>query len=749
VSLDLGTVYRTELACREMVLFMAAELKDNIKVRVRKVEMEGVAFDEATDQGLDQGLIVYIKFVEDGKPVTVFLAMIDLQAQDSETIFEVVKEELTLLHDGDEEAMLKALLAMGTDGCSVLIGTKKGVTTRFKKLQVRLLCIHCPAHRLALAVKDAADDIDEMEYLSEHVRMISGLFSRSVKRRKALNKAQAEQGLRLLNIIRDIVTRWLSKGACFKRLIENIQPLHQFLTGMDDKACDDGEDQEMPQLVSGSSSTKRPVRRTKVLGLLESHTFHVQLCGVNDITEVMNNVSRVFQQTNVTGLDVQIAIRCATKGLTGSWVTKRDGKVMGGPSTRNLLLFSGDSTQIEGGRGMEYQLSGGIYKKPTGGVSSDSTGNYSIKVTGGEGEEEAAFEMLEHLASNIVENLNERFSDLPLMALFDVLCPSRIPIVEEERLTFGRDQVLELLDMYGVEKKKDDRTYPPIINSAVIAEYDLLKEDMAQRGMLGKGRDKDFDLFESLLTDANFNSGRYKNVIFLVKLKLTLVLQTADCERGFSLRTQIKTNQRSSMGNILLDVLMMIVSNGPKVDDRTAVMRLVGAGMQRFKGHKARHPDRSAAGIGRRMRKVGRSPLGELEAWAAAVFNEGRDEETADLLEERSVAIPDVVVQTEEERERDEIAADEADERSENDFLDNIPAYEAPSGWAVLAALPANSGSQQLFPGVPNMCPATTTYLAPKKGTKKEVVCKFKGGWERGSVHMQEKSEKRGSKGYF
>ena len=94
---------------------------------------------------------------------------------------------------------------------------------------MRLLAVHCTANKLPLAVKDAAVEIDEIEVLSEQVRMISGLFSCLVKRRNALREALKEQRLKLLDIIRDIITWWLSKGACFKRLVENILPLHQML----------------------------------------------------------------------------------------------------------------------------------------------------------------------------------------------------------------------------------------------------------------------------------------------------------------------------------------------------------------------------------------------------------------------------------------------------------------------------------------------------------------------------------------
>jgi hypothetical protein len=51
--------------------------------------------------------------------------------------------------------------------------------------------------------------------------------------------------------------------------------------------------------------------------------------------------------------------------------------------------------------------------------------------------------------------------------------------------------------------------------------------------------------------------------VILIEIEGVQWLETATCERGFSLRTQILTTHRHSMGDSLLACLMMICSNGP------------------------------------------------------------------------------------------------------------------------------------------------------------------------------------------
>jgi hypothetical protein len=55
----------------------------------------------------------------------------------------------------------------------------------------------------------------------------------------------------------------------------------------------------------------------------------------------------------------------------------------------------------------------------------------------------------------------------------------------------------------------------------------------------------------------------FPDLVILIEIEGVQWLETATCERGFSLRTQILTATRYSMGDSLLACLMMICSKGP------------------------------------------------------------------------------------------------------------------------------------------------------------------------------------------
>jgi len=129
--------------------------------------------------------------------------------------------------------------------------------------------------------------------------------------------------------------------------------------------------------------------------------------------------------------------------------------------------------------------------------------------------------------------------------------------------------------------------------------------------------------------------------------------------------------------------------------------------------------------------------LAALKGWAQAVCNDwlpevGEGGEGGDT----GIVLPATVVQQETEEEREKREDDEA--RIEREQLNAIASFQPEPGWLVVEAVPVEC----LCPGVPNLCTQTERALK-----KREVAVKLVSGWERGSVHVQEKSKV--NKGYF
>ena len=187
------------------------------------------------------------------------------------------------------------------------------------------------------------------------------------------------------------------------------------------------------------------------------------------------------------------------------------------------------------------------------------------------------------------------------------------------------------------------------------------------------------------------------DIVFLITVKLILWLQTATCERGFSLRTLIKTRNRSSMGNTLLDILMMISSNGPDLQDEKVISDLCGESIQLFKAHLQRFPNRSSAGIQRRQRRSEVEDVVKVLAGghADAIFNDknvaSSDEEDSQESDTGGVIIP-----------RPQPVDHAAVARAQAAALDSVGNYVANAGM--------------------NAMPWPETHFPPRKAAKEKTV---------------------------
>ena len=67
------------------------------------------------------------------------------------------------------------MIGLATNGASVMIGRRKGLTVRLEKEVSSLLAIHCVADVLQLAIKDAAKDL-ELEFMGKFDETLMSLF---------------------------------------------------------------------------------------------------------------------------------------------------------------------------------------------------------------------------------------------------------------------------------------------------------------------------------------------------------------------------------------------------------------------------------------------------------------------------------------------------------------------------------------------------------------------------------------------
>jgi hypothetical protein len=202
----------------------------------------------------------------------------------------------------------------------------------------------------------------------------------------------------------------------------------------------------------------------------------------------------------------------------------------------------------------------------------------------------------------------------------------------------------------------------------------VYKKLVWERGWGGGGK-SDEDVYEVIIMDDSLRK-LLPDLVILIEIEGVQWLETATCERGFSLRTQILTAQRHRMGDSLLACLMMICSNGPSLHEKEEVEKFLLAVVARFKAFKKRVPSKTCGGKGPQRASASKaksSVLSQLSGLENVVFNDFIDDEldSEDVSEQRaSASLPDCVpIESEEER-----AAREADEMA---ALDSVGDYEA------------------------------------------------------------------------
>ncbi|KAL8566900.1 hypothetical protein ACOMHN_008757 [Nucella lapillus] len=141
------------------------------------------------------------------------------------------------------------------------------------------------------------------------------------------------------------------------------------------------------------------------------------------------------------------------------------------------------------------------------------------------------------------------------------MCPLSF-ISADERAECGLKELSLLTDFYGQKAVKGASVSEPLVQREVcMEEWAMAKETVLQNHYPRESTKKLYKLlFE-------FHKETFPNLLVLANLALTMPLQTADCERGFSCQNAIKTARRNRLKEDNLNVLMTIKCEGGAISE--------------------------------------------------------------------------------------------------------------------------------------------------------------------------------------
>ena len=149
--------HMSSISQNEILKLLALKLPCKI---ASDIAMTGCLADEATDVSNTQQLVVCIRWVtKDLEVEEDFIDLVPLERVQADVIVAAIKDVLISL-----SLPISNVKAQCYDGCSTMVGSKKGVTTNIKQPQPNCLLINCYCHALNLAVEDCYELTKLIQY---------------------------------------------------------------------------------------------------------------------------------------------------------------------------------------------------------------------------------------------------------------------------------------------------------------------------------------------------------------------------------------------------------------------------------------------------------------------------------------------------------------------------------------------------------------------------------------------------------
>ena len=149
--LDKNKNYTSPEIQNELLREMSLSILRDIVEAIKNADFHSIMLDESSDISNKEQAVFCCRWVDDDLVAhEEFLGLHELEKADATAITNIIKDILIRLGFDTEK-----LRGQCYDGCSTMMGKKKGVSTQIKKdVQPLALCIHCYAHSLNLACSD-------------------------------------------------------------------------------------------------------------------------------------------------------------------------------------------------------------------------------------------------------------------------------------------------------------------------------------------------------------------------------------------------------------------------------------------------------------------------------------------------------------------------------------------------------------------------------------------------------------------
>ncbi|XP_015675691.1 E3 SUMO-protein ligase KIAA1586 homolog [Protobothrops mucrosquamatus] len=187
-GLDMGIGLHSRKTAVKIVDFIAKEIKKEIFTKIVEKNLKiCLIIDEASTISCKPVIILFLKVEDSVTSPTIFVELVELEKQDAETICSSVMESLNNV-GLTKNYLEKNLIGFCSDGGSIMLGRKSGVSTRIAEEFPNIIIWHCLNHRLPLVLDDSIKEIKQVNHFKICINKIYTIFHQSNKNPIELTK---------------------------------------------------------------------------------------------------------------------------------------------------------------------------------------------------------------------------------------------------------------------------------------------------------------------------------------------------------------------------------------------------------------------------------------------------------------------------------------------------------------------------------------------------------------------------------
>ena len=170
-GLNIGKVYRNPKKCCEFAAAIAEVQHNEISKNLAECNFVSVIVDGSMDSSITDNEMIYIQTCKEGSINSNFIHCCQVQCGTAKGVVQAIEWAMNTITDW--KTFTSKLVALGSDGASVMLGKNNGVIAQLQAQQPSMIAVHCSGHRLELAYKDA---IKKFPLADKVVTLLVGLY---------------------------------------------------------------------------------------------------------------------------------------------------------------------------------------------------------------------------------------------------------------------------------------------------------------------------------------------------------------------------------------------------------------------------------------------------------------------------------------------------------------------------------------------------------------------------------------------